>query len=183
MAYTDYFQFTSGLTLYGKARPYNATWATGVVAMSENGSTGEYSSSSFVDDTQYGVFIRLGGSPASSDTPIGSIYPTPAGLDASGIRSAVGLASANLDDQLSDVDTALAGIPEPPSESSIVAAINADATQTTARTNAATAATQATTAATQATTAATQSTTAASLSTAIKSRTDLIGTIRSLIRW
>ena len=65
----------------------------------------------------------------------------------------------------------------------VVTAVNADATQTTARTNAATAATQATTAATQATTAATQSTTAASLSTAIKSRTDLIGTIRSLIRW
>jgi hypothetical protein len=45
--------------------------------------------------------------------------------------------------------------------SQIVQAINADATQTTARTNAATAATQSTTAATQATTAATQATTAA----------------------
>ena len=51
----------------------------------------------------------------------------------------------------------------------VVTAINADATQTTARTNAATAATQATTAATN--------------STAIKSKTDLIGTLRSLIRW
>jgi len=168
MAYTDFFQFTSGSTIYGKARPYNATWATGIVALAENGSTGEYSASTFVDDTQYGLFSQAGGSPASSDTPIGNIAPT-AGLDAAGIRSAVGLASANLDTQLSDVDTALAEIPEPPSESSIVAAINADATQTTARTNAATAATQATTAATN--------------STDIKSKTDLIGTIRSLIRW
>jgi len=79
MAYTEYFQFTSGLTLYGKARPYNATWATGVVSMSENGSTGEYSSASFVDGTQYGVFIQAGGSPASSDTPIGSISPAAVG--------------------------------------------------------------------------------------------------------
>lgn len=79
MAYTEYFQFTSGLTLYGKARPYNATWATGVVSMNENASTGEYSSASFVDDTQYGIFIQAGGSPASSDTPIGTIYPPVAG--------------------------------------------------------------------------------------------------------
>ena len=79
MAYTEYFQFTSGLTLYGKARPYNATWATGVVSMAENGSTGEYSSASFVDGTQYGIFIQAGGSPASSDTPIGTIYPSMAG--------------------------------------------------------------------------------------------------------
>lgn len=79
MAYTEYFQFTSGLILYGKARPYNATWATGVVSMAENGSTGEYSSASFVDGTQYGIFIQAGGSPASSDTPIGTIYPSMAG--------------------------------------------------------------------------------------------------------
>lgn len=79
MAYTEYFQFTSGLTLYGKARPYNPTWATGVVSMSENGSTGEYSSSSFVDGTQYGIFIQAGGSPASSDTPVGSISPAAVG--------------------------------------------------------------------------------------------------------
>lgn len=81
MAYTEYFQFTSGLTLYGKARPYNATWSTGVVAMNENGSTGEYSSASFVDGTQYGIFIQAGGSPASSDTPVGSITP-PTDVDA-----------------------------------------------------------------------------------------------------
>jgi len=79
MAYTEYFQFTSGLTLYGKARPYNPTWATGVVSMNENGSTGEYSSSSFVDGTQYGIFIQAGGSPASSDTPVGSISPAAVG--------------------------------------------------------------------------------------------------------
>lgn len=75
MAYTEYFDFTSGLTLYGKAKPLNATWATGVVTMSENGSTGEYSSSSFVDDTSYSVFVQAGGSPASSDVKIGTITP------------------------------------------------------------------------------------------------------------
>lgn len=82
MAYTEYFQFTSGSTIYGKARPYNATWATGIVAMTENGSTGEFSASTFVDNTQYGIFLQLGGSPASSDTPIGNISPPGNGLTA-----------------------------------------------------------------------------------------------------
>jgi len=71
--------------------------------------------------------------------------------------------------QLASAVAELTGEAESEVAAAVVAAINADATQTTARTNAATAATQATTAATN--------------STDIKSKTDLIGTIRSLIRW
>lgn len=79
MAYTEYFDYTSGLILYAKAKPLDATWATGVIALTENASTGEYSASTFVDNISYNVYEQLGGSPASSDTKIGGISPSMAG--------------------------------------------------------------------------------------------------------
>lgn len=76
MAYTEQFDFTSGVTLYGKAKPLDTSpWSDGIVTMSENGSTGEYSSASFVDATSYSVFVQAGGSPASSDAKVGTITP------------------------------------------------------------------------------------------------------------
>ena len=82
MAYTERFDFTSGVTLYGKAKPLDTSpWSDGIVTMSENGSTGEYSSTSFVDATSYSVFEQAGGSPASSDVKVGLISP-PTDVDA-----------------------------------------------------------------------------------------------------
>jgi len=78
MAYTEYFDYTTGLNLYAKAKPLDTgTWATGVIALTENGSTGEYSASTFVDDTSYNIYEETTspGTPASTDTKIGSIAP------------------------------------------------------------------------------------------------------------
>jgi len=136
MAYTERFDFTSGLTLYGKAKPLDTSpWSDGVIALTENGTTGEYSASTFLDDIPYSVYIQAGESPASTDNKIGTIYPSTTGSGTS--ATAEEIAAATL------------------------ALINADATQTTARANAATAATQATSAATQAGAAATQTAPAA----------------------
>lgn len=74
--YTEYFDYTSGATVYAKTRPLNlATWGSGIITLTENGSSGEYSSATFSDDTKYAVYEQLGGSPASSDLEIGRIDP------------------------------------------------------------------------------------------------------------
>lgn len=79
MAYTEYLDYTSGLDLYAKAKPLDtATWANGIVALTENGTTGEYSASTFVDSTSYNVFIQADVSPADTDTKTG-ITITPPG--------------------------------------------------------------------------------------------------------
>lgn len=84
MAYTEYIDYTSGLELYAKAKPLDTgTWSNGIVALTENGTTGEYSSASFVDDTTYNVFIQDDVSPASTDTKTGfTITPPPGGSGA-----------------------------------------------------------------------------------------------------
>lgn len=96
MTYTEYFDFTSGLTLYAKAKPLNATWATGVIALTENGSTGEYSASTFVDGTSYNVYQQAGGSPASSDTKLGTITP-PSSADIAAIEADLAAVKAKTD--------------------------------------------------------------------------------------
>lgn len=96
MAYTDYFPATSGLNLYGKARPLNATWSTGIVNLTENSSTGEYSASTFADGTTYAIYRRVGGSPASSDIYLGDITPPSATGDLSTISSNTALIAAEI---------------------------------------------------------------------------------------
>ena len=67
---TIYFDWPTGQTIYAKLSPLDTgTWSTGVTAMSENGSTGEYSASVAVG--RYAIYLQDGGSPASSDTRIG----------------------------------------------------------------------------------------------------------------
>lgn len=86
MAYTGYFPSTSGNNLYAKARPLNVTWSTGVVTLTENSTTGEYSASTLADETIYAVYRRLGGSPASSDLYLGDINP-PSTADVAAIKA------------------------------------------------------------------------------------------------
>jgi hypothetical protein len=78
MAYTEYFDYTSGLNLYAKAKPLDTgTWSDGVIALTENGTTGEYSASTFVDNTSYNVYEETTspGTPASTDDKVGNISP------------------------------------------------------------------------------------------------------------
>lgn len=99
MSYTEYVYETSGQTLYAKALPLNtATWATGIVALTELGSTGQYSAS-LDENKQYFVFAQAGGSPAISDSVIGqtSPLPTKAELDAAVAVTIVPSAAAVVD--------------------------------------------------------------------------------------
>lgn len=77
MAYTEYFDYDTGLNLYAKAKPLDTgTWTDGVIALTENGSTGEYSASTFADNTSYNVYEE--GTPtvqASTDIKVGTITP------------------------------------------------------------------------------------------------------------
>lgn len=57
-----------------------------------------------------GVRTALGMAAADLDTQLDAIAGSAGGLDAAGVRSAVGLASANLDTQLSDIDSAIGNI-------------------------------------------------------------------------
>ena len=85
MAYTEYVEWKTGLTLYGKAKPLNATWATGIIAMTENGAFGEYSASTFVDATQYTIYVNLDGTPgneANTDSKIAVVTPDSANITA-----------------------------------------------------------------------------------------------------
>lgn len=97
MAYTAYFQYTTGSTIYAKARPLNATWATGIVSLSENSSTGDYSGT-LDADTDYVVYSQAGGSPASSDVAIGEIGRLPAAgsVDGYTLRQVLGFMASVL---------------------------------------------------------------------------------------
>lgn len=71
---TEYVRHTTGSVLYAKPSPLaTSPWSTGVVSATENGSTGEYAIASLDESTQYTVFVRAGGSPASSDIAIAQI--------------------------------------------------------------------------------------------------------------
>jgi len=154
MAYTEQFDFTTGLTLYGKAKPLDTSpWSDGVIALTENGTTGEYSASTFLDGIAYSVYIQAGGSPASTDTRVGTITP-PTDVDA---------LQAQLDD-----------IPD-----NTVAAIKADADLGTGVNGAVTRVSPASIMAAVGLESANLDTQMA----AITAKTNLIGTIRSLIRW
>lgn len=63
----------SGLTLYAKSLPLNtATWATGIVPLTEDGSTGQFSAT-LDDATKYAIYQQAGGSPADSDVTVGTV--------------------------------------------------------------------------------------------------------------
>lgn len=71
---TEYVRYTPGSNLYAKPSPLaTSPWSTGVVTATENGSTGEYAIASLDESTNYTVFVRSGGSPASSDIAIAQI--------------------------------------------------------------------------------------------------------------
>jgi hypothetical protein len=71
---TEYIRHTTGSILYAKPSPLaTSPWSTGVVSATENGTTGEYAIASLDESTQYTVFVRAGGSPASSDVAIAQI--------------------------------------------------------------------------------------------------------------
>lgn len=75
MAWSDYYDAPTGLTLYAKPKPLVVSpWATDVVTMTESGTTGEYAITGLTDGIDYTVFIQGGVSPADSDTKDGSIY-------------------------------------------------------------------------------------------------------------
>ena len=67
---TRYFRHTTGTTIYAKKRPLSATWATGIIMGTENAATGEFSFS-LSETSDYEIYLRVGGSPASSDTVLG----------------------------------------------------------------------------------------------------------------
>ena len=105
MARTDYVPYTSGVTLYAKPLPLTTgTWEADVILGVETTTTGDYTFTLTDDDADYRVFERLTGTPLITDTKVGTL-PVAGGLDAAGVRSAVGLASADLDTQLADIPT------------------------------------------------------------------------------
>ena len=57
----------------------------------------------------------------STDNTVGSYSPT-GGLDAAGVRSAIGLASANLDTQLSGINSKTTNLPTDPADQSLIIA-------------------------------------------------------------
>lgn len=75
MAWSDYFNGTTGLTYYAKPIPVvESPWATDVIPSGAEGFSGEYPFSGLTDGVDYAIFIQAGGSPASSDVRDGSIY-------------------------------------------------------------------------------------------------------------
>lgn len=76
---TEFVRHTPGSNLYAKPSPLVASpWSSGVVSATPNGSTGEYSLS-LDESTNYTVFVRAGGSPASSDIAIAQIETSGSG--------------------------------------------------------------------------------------------------------
>jgi hypothetical protein len=71
MSRTIYATRATGLTIYAKPSPTSDTpaWATDVVSLTENGTTGEYSGT--VGDGPHRLYQQAGGSPASGDKVIG----------------------------------------------------------------------------------------------------------------
>jgi len=69
-----YVRHTTGANLYFKPSPLaTSPWSSGVVAGTETGTTGEYAFD-VSDNAQGTVFLRSGGSPASSDSALAQVY-------------------------------------------------------------------------------------------------------------
>ncbi len=82
MPYAAYSEpnLTSGQTYYAKPdQPLNTTWATGVVALTEVGTTGQFGATTLVDGTSYAIYQQSGGSPAAGDTYAGQRFTPTAG--------------------------------------------------------------------------------------------------------
>ena len=77
MSYTGYIRRATGQTVYAKPLPLtDSPWSTGVVACTENGTLGSYSTdSALADHVPYEVFEQSGGSPANTDTAFGRFPP------------------------------------------------------------------------------------------------------------
>lgn len=96
MSRTEYVRHTSGSNLYAKPSPLaTSPWSSGVVAATENGTTGEYAIPSLDESTNYTVFVRAGGSPASSDIAIAQI----------GVSSGGGGGSVNITTSTTVIET------------------------------------------------------------------------------
>lgn len=88
MAWSDYFNGTTGLTYYAKPIPVvESPWATDVVASGAEGFSGEYPFSGLADGVDYAIFIQAGGSPASSDTKDGYLYYRASPADIAAIKA------------------------------------------------------------------------------------------------
>ncbi len=82
MPRTEFVRYNTGSVLYAKPSPLTSSpWSTGVITATENGTTGEYAIAALDESTPYTVFVRAGGSPASTDIAIAQIdrAPTNAG--------------------------------------------------------------------------------------------------------
>lgn len=69
--YTAYLRSDTGLNLYAKPFPLTNPWGGDDIPLTE-GIGGEYSFTAD-SDTEYVVFIRAGGSPASTDEDEGTV--------------------------------------------------------------------------------------------------------------
>lgn len=75
MAWSGYFNGTTGLTYYAKPIPVvESPWGDDAIASGAEGFGGEYPFTGLTDGVDYAIFIQAGGSPASSDVRDGSLY-------------------------------------------------------------------------------------------------------------
>lgn len=85
---TEYIDYPTGNTLYGKPKPLVASpWSGDVINLFENGTTGEYSG--VFSTGIYTIFLQSGASPSSGDTKLGGydLRVTSVNLQAGSITS------------------------------------------------------------------------------------------------
>jgi len=73
---TVFFRYSTGSVIYAKPLPLATPWGDDVVSFAETGTTGSFSAS-LDESVSHEIYVRAGGSPASTDLPVGATSAAP----------------------------------------------------------------------------------------------------------